>query len=75
MRRATDSFPSALGDWTHGLLIMLALCFTVGNAHGEEPVYPLQPPDRSSPHATLKTFLDSGDALGAFLVREYLPLV
>ncbi|MFZ1830715.1 MAG: mechanosensitive ion channel family protein [Candidatus Competibacteraceae bacterium] len=57
----------------HWLLIMLALCFTTGIAHGQEPVYPLQPPDRSSPRATLKTFLDSGDALGAFLVREYLP--
>ena len=73
MRHAIDSFPSALGDWTHRLLIVLALCFTVGIAHGEEPAYPLQPPDRSSPRATLKTFLDSTDALGAFLAQEYLP--
>ena len=76
MSHATDSFPSASGDWihwTHGLLIGLALCFTVEIAHGEEPAYPLQPPDRSSPRATLQTFLDSGDALGAFLAREYLP--
>jgi MscS family membrane protein len=33
----------------------------------------LKPPDRSSPRAALKTFLDSGDAIGAFLVREYFP--
>ena len=43
-----------------------------GIAHGQEPAYPLQPPDRSSPRATLKTFLDSSDALSAFLAREYL---
>ena len=76
MSHATDSFPSASGDWIHWtyrLLIVLALCFTLGIAHGEEPAYPLQPPDRSSPRATLKTFLDSADALGAFLAREYLP--
>ena len=34
---------------------------------------PLKPPDRSSPRATLKTFLDSGDAVAAFAVREYMP--
>lgn len=34
---------------------------------------PLQPPDRSSPRATLQTFLDSADVLGAFLAYEYLP--
>jgi MscS family membrane protein len=33
----------------------------------------LKPLDRSSPRAALKTFLDSGDAIGAFLVREYIP--
>jgi MscS family membrane protein len=54
------------------LPILLILCFMAGIAHSQEPVYPLQPPDRSSPRATLKTFLESGDALGAFLAREYL---
>jgi MscS family membrane protein len=73
MRDVTDSSPSALGDWTHWLLIVLALCFTVGIAPGAEPAYPLQPQDRSSPRATLQTFLDSADVLGAFLAHEYLP--
>lgn len=54
------------------LPILLILCCMAGIAHGQEPAHPLQPPDRSSPRATLKTFLDSGDALGAFLAREYL---
>jgi MscS family membrane protein len=42
-------------------------------ALGQEPANPLKPLDRSSPRAALKTFLDSGDALGSFLVQEYLP--
>jgi len=59
----------------------LARCFSVlfgcwiltTAASGQEPSHPLQPPDRSTPRAALKTFLDSGDALGAFLARDYLP--
>ncbi len=58
--------------WTHWLPIWLMLCLMAGIACGQEPAYPLQPPDRSSPRATLKTFLDSGDALSAFLAGEYL---
>jgi len=42
-------------------------------ALGQEPTHPLKPPDRSSPRAALKTFLEGGDALGAFLARDYLP--
>jgi MscS family membrane protein len=42
-------------------------------ALGQEPTNPLKPPDRSSPRAALKTFLDAGDAVGAFLARDYLP--
>ena len=42
-------------------------------ALGQEPANPLKPPDRSSPRAALKTFLDAGDALGAFLAQDYLP--
>jgi MscS family membrane protein len=41
-------------------------------AVGQESVQPLKPLDRSSPRAALKTFLDSGDNLGAFLANEYL---
>jgi MscS family membrane protein len=33
----------------------------------------LKPVDRSNPRAALKTFLESGDAIGAFLAREYFP--
>lgn len=40
---------------------------------GQEPAHPLEPPDRSSPRAALRTFLERGDALGAFLAGEYLP--
>jgi len=35
-------------------------------------VNPLKPLDLSSPRATLKTFLDAGDAVGAYLARDYL---
>jgi len=42
-------------------------------ALGQDPAHPLKPPDRSSPRAALKTFLEAGDALGAFLARDYLP--
>ena len=56
-----------------GLVILLAVFFTALTALGQEPAYPLKPPDRSSPAAALKTFLDSGDAIGAFLTQDYLP--
>ena len=39
---------------------------------GQEPTPPLKPPDRLSPRATLKTFLEAGDDLGAFLAGDYL---
>jgi MscS family membrane protein len=52
-----------------GAFVLLA----VSTAPGQEPAHPLKPPDRSSPRAALKTFFDSGDALGAFLARDYLP--
>jgi MscS family membrane protein len=51
----------------------LAFLFAVFLASGQEPAHPLKPPDRSSPRAALKTFLDSGDALGTFLAKDYLP--
>ena len=41
-------------------------------ALGQEPANPLQPPDRSSPRAALKTFLDSADAVGNFAANDYL---
>jgi MscS family membrane protein len=42
-------------------------------AVGQENVHPLKPLDRSSPRATMRTFLESGDALGEFLAKEYIP--
>jgi MscS family membrane protein len=36
-----------------------------------EPVYPLEPPDLSSPRATLRTFLTTSDELQAVLRDEY----
>ena len=49
-----------------GLLLGLAAALA-------QDAHPLKPPDRSSPRATLKTFLDSGDAVAAFAAREYIP--
>jgi hypothetical protein len=55
----------------------LAACLTwilvAATAFAQEPANPLKPVDRSSPRATLKTFLDGSDALGAFLAQDYLP--
>jgi MscS family membrane protein len=48
-------------------------CFAALIALGREPEHPLKPPDRSSPRAALQTFLAEGDAIGAFLARDYLP--
>lgn len=42
------------------------------SAIGQSQTHPLKPPDRSSPRATLKTFLQSADALGAFIATEYV---
>lgn len=64
-RPCTTRVPFMLASW--------AFCFAGFIALGQEPAHPLKPPDRSSPRAALKTFLDSGDALAAFLAREYLP--
>ena len=40
-------------------LILIALCALPTVALGDEPSYPLEPPDTSSPRATLKTFNDA----------------
>jgi hypothetical protein len=54
-------------------LSLWVCCLLTVVAWGQEPEHALKPPDRSSPRAALKTFLESGDAIGAFLVREYFP--
>jgi MscS family membrane protein len=42
-------------------------------AWGQSEVNPLKPPDRSSPRAALKTFLDATDTVAAYLATDYLP--
>jgi hypothetical protein len=64
---------STARDRLRRLAILWVLFFGVTvMAAGQESVQPLKPLDRSSPRAALKTFLDSGDKLGAFLGNEYL---
>jgi MscS family membrane protein len=41
-------------------------------ACGQDRAHPLKPPDRSSPRATVRTFLESADAVAAFVAREYM---
>jgi MscS family membrane protein len=53
-------------------LLLAALALAAAGALGQAPAHPLKPPDRSSPRATLKTFLDSADALVAFMAGEYV---
>jgi MscS family membrane protein len=53
------------------LPVVFALLVVTSTAVGQERVHPLQPPDRSSPRATLKTFLDSVDGVAAFVAQEY----
>ena len=54
-------------------LALSLACLLATGTFAAEPVSPLKPADRSTPRATLQTFLDSGDTLGTFLVRDYLP--
>jgi MscS family membrane protein len=54
-----------------GALMLASMALTIASAQSQ--VYPLEPPDRSSPRAALQTFLDSGDALATFMAQEYLP--
>ena len=55
------------------LAILCVALFMATLARGQDPMHPLKPVDLSSPRATLKTFLDAGDAVGMYLVRDYLP--
>ena len=57
---------------TQFLLATGLLVFVVTAASGQDQANPIKPPDLSSPRATLKTFLDSADAVGAMLTRGYL---
>ena len=63
----------AIRGGTLWLLVLFVSSFIASPAPGQERVHPLQPPDRSSPRATLKTFLDSSDAVAMVLAQEYMP--
>jgi MscS family membrane protein len=54
-----------------GAVVLFLLAVTLAWAQPAES--PLKPPDRSSPRATLKTFLDACDAITAFIAQEYIP--
>ncbi len=64
--------PSALNPLRR-LTIALVLFGFATAAPAQEPMDPLKPLDRSSPRATLQTFLDAGDVLGNYLAQDYLP--
>jgi MscS family membrane protein len=53
-------------------LCLAALVLVAAGALAQDPAHPLKPPDRSSPRTALKTFLDSADAVGAFLAGNYM---
>ena len=63
----------AAGKPLRWLTVLVPLLSVAAIALAQEPVHPLKPPDRSSPRAALKTFLDFGDAVGAFLAHDYMP--
>ena len=63
---------STARDRLRRLAILLVLFGVSVMAVGQETVKPLKPLDRSSPRAALKTFLDSGDKLGALIGNDYL---
>ena len=63
----------AAGERLRWLAASFAFFLVTAVALGQEQAHPLKPPDRSSPRAALKTFLDSGDAVAAYLARDYIP--
>lgn len=52
---------------------LVSLLLPAGDALGQPEAHPLEPPNRSSPRATLQTFLKSTEAAASFAVNEYLP--
>ncbi|SBT03514.1 conserved membrane hypothetical protein [Candidatus Accumulibacter aalborgensis] len=73
---SNDRFGQAFDAFTlrlRWLAASLAWILVATTAFAQESANPLKPVDRSSPRATLKTFLDGSDALGAFLAQDYLP--
>jgi len=58
-----------------GLIFRIGTSFALfclaSAAHSQERAHPLKPPDRSSPRATLQTFLNSADAAATFVAQRY----
>lgn len=53
---------------------VIILCLFSAGLNADQSIFPLEPPDRSSPRATLKTFLDNtNEAVGAYK-RHQLPV-
>src|SRR5436309_11897551 len=72
---ATGSVPRVFGasiNPLRRLSVVWAVLFIATLARGQNPIHPLKPTDLSSPRATLQTFLDAGDAVGAYLAQDYL---
>src|SRR5438046_9685961 len=73
---ATGSVPRVFGasiNPLRRLSVVWAALFIATLARGQDSIHPLKPTDLSSPRATLQTFLESGDAVGAYLAQDYLP--
>jgi MscS family membrane protein len=56
-----------------GRATLFALLLLASATSAEDDAHPLRPVDRSSPRAALQSFLELGDAVGAYLSAEYLP--
>ena len=56
-----------------GTVILVCALLVFSPATYGDDEHPLQPPDRSSPRATLQTFLNSADSLAGFVTEEYMP--
>lgn len=69
-RGTAGHFPTVIRTWLRHLMTGAAFfCLTTVMARGQNP---LEPHDRSSPRAALKTFLDAGDAAATYMARDYL---
>ena len=64
--------PGTLNSLRRITVSLAFLCLGMA-ASAEERVDALKPLDRSSPRATLKNFLEAGDAVGRYLAHDYLP--
>lgn len=62
-----------MGGWLAVAASFLLCCSIPATALGAESDHPLKPYDRSNPREALRSFLESSDALGEYLVVDYLP--